>query len=91
MVFAIVFASGVLDDDIPRLDVEMSVRIQDAVQSKLKLNPAMFGKPLRQSLKNHRSLRVGDFRIVYRIDERLVRIVAIRHRRDVYKVAGNRV
>ena len=27
------------------------------------------GKPLRQSLKGMRSLRVGDRRIVYRVDE----------------------
>ncbi len=91
MVFTILFASNVLDEDVPKLATETQDRIQDAIGSKLKTNPAVFGKPLRQSLKNHRSLRVGDFRIVYRIDEQLVRIVAIRHRRDVYKVAGNRV
>ncbi|HTM64555.1 MAG TPA: type II toxin-antitoxin system RelE/ParE family toxin [Gammaproteobacteria bacterium] len=40
-----------------------------------------YGKPLRYSLKNHRQLRVGDYRVVYRINETesTVIIVATKH------------
>lgn len=50
------------------------------------VDPIGFGKPLRYSLKGHRRLRVSDYRVVYRIEEKTntVLIIAIKHRRDVY-------
>jgi mRNA interferase RelE/StbE len=48
------------------------------------IDPVGFGKPLRYSLKGHRRLRVGDYRIVYRIENNNVLIVAIKHRKDIY-------
>ena len=51
------------------------------------MDPIGFGKPLRYSLKGHRRLRVGDYRIVYRIaaDKKIVVIIAIKHRKDIYE------
>ncbi|MES2504791.1 MAG: type II toxin-antitoxin system RelE/ParE family toxin [Myxococcota bacterium] len=45
------------------------------------------GKPLRYSLKGHRRLRVGDYRVVYRIEpqNQTVVIIAIKHRKDIYE------
>ena len=85
------FASAVLKEDIPALDKDIRMRAREAVDAKLKTRPEVFGKPLRYSLRNHRSLRVGDFRVVYRVDTTIVRIVAIVHRRDVYRIAQMRV
>lgn len=50
------------------------------------IDPIGFGKPLRYSLKGHRCLRVGDCRIVYRLDlkKRVVFIIAIKHSKDIY-------
>lgn len=45
------------------------------------LDPIDFGKPLRYSLKSHRRLRVGDYRVVYKIDNNTVTIISIKHRR----------
>ena len=44
------------------------------------------GKPLRYSFKGHRRLRVGDYRIIFRVNltQRIVTIVAIKHRKDIY-------
>ena len=44
------------------------------------------GKPLLLTLRGLRSLRTGDYRIVYRVIESRVEIlvVAVGHRRDVY-------
>ncbi len=58
-----------------------------AMREKLEVDPVSFGKPLRYSLKGHRRLRVGDYRIVYRIneDKRMVIIVPIDHRKDIYE------
>lgn len=91
MSFAIVFAPVVLEDDVPALGRDILTRAREAIDTKLKTQPAVFGKPLRHSLRNYRALRVGDFRVVYRIDAAFVRIIAIVHRRDVYRVAQMRV
>lgn len=57
-----------------------------AMRDRLEIDPVRFGKPLRYSLKGHRRLRVGDYRIVYRISEekKIVTIVVVDHRKDVY-------
>lgn len=58
-----------------------------AIKERLEIDPISFGKPLRYSLKGHRRLRVGDYRIVYRInnEKKIVIIVAVDHRKDVYE------
>jgi len=60
--------------------------IKRAIEERLSIDPIGLGKPLRYSLKGHRRLRVGDYRIVYRIDhtKHIVTIVVIKHRKDVY-------
>jgi hypothetical protein len=45
---------------------------------------------LRFSLKGLRSLRVGDYRVVFRIQKNEVFIVLIAHRSFVYKEADKR-
>jgi len=41
------------------------------------------GKPLKYEWKNHRSVRVPPFRIIYRLEDKII-INCIDHRRDVY-------
>jgi addiction module RelE/StbE family toxin len=43
------------------------------------------GKPLRHNLKNHRSVRIPPFRIIYRIEKDKIIINCFDHRKDVYK------
>ena len=81
----------VINEDIPRLDTFWRHEIRDAVRAKLTTKPELYGKPLRQSLKGHRSLRVGDYRVVYRIERKVVRIIAIFHRSDKYKGIEKRI
>ena len=84
--YSVLYEHSVIVDDIPKLSNRIKNTIQKAIQERLMLDPVSFGKPLRYSFKGHRRLRVGDYRIVYRIDasEYIVRIVAIKHRKDVY-------
>ena len=51
--------------------------------------PQRMGKPLRLELEGLWSARRGSYRVVYRIDEgkRLVQIITIDHRADVYRRA----
>ena len=43
------------------------------------------GKPLKHNLKNHRSLRIPPFRIIYRLETDRIIINCFDHRKDVYK------
>ncbi len=42
------------------------------------------GKPLKYEWKNHRSLRIPPFRIIYRLDKNKIIIICFDHRKDVY-------
>lgn len=49
-------------------------------------DPHLVGKPLRDQLAGRYSARRGEFRVIYEIHEDtvVVRVITIRHRRDVY-------
>lgn len=85
--YKISYLEEVVNNDIPALPVSVHKLIIRAIESRLMVDPISYGKPLRYSLKGHRRIRVGDYRIVYRIDnsKKQVVIVAIKHRKDVYK------
>lgn len=85
--YQIDYLNSVVDEDIPSLPKTMREMIKKAIKERLSIDPIGLGKPLRYSLKGHRRLRVGDYRIVYRVDaeKRIVTIVIIKHRKDVYE------
>ena len=82
--YLIEYLESVVREDIPRLGSAKS-RIKKAIEEKLTRNPVEFGKPLRYSLKGCRRLRVGDFRVIYKIDGKTVLIVKIGHRKEIYE------
>lgn len=87
--YVIRYQQEVVSKHIPALDPTIRTLIKRAIEERLMADPIGFGKPLRYSLKGHRRLRVGDYRIIYRIDAtaKTVIIVAIMHRKDVYEDA----
>ncbi len=84
--YNIEYLDTVVSEDIPVLPKTMRERIKRAIESRLTVDPVGLGKPLRYSFLGHRRIRVGDYRVVYRIDPKkmLVTIVFIKHRKDVY-------
>jgi len=42
------------------------------------------GKPLQYELKNHRSIRIPPFRIIYRLEGENIIINCFDHRKEVY-------
>lgn len=58
-------------------------RILTKIQS-LTDNPQA-GKRLVGPLKGKLSLRIGDYRIIYKIEKTTIYILTINHRREVYK------
>lgn len=91
MSFEIIYQPRVVNEDIPNLPRVMKLRIADVIESKLSLEPAIFGKPLRKSLYGFRKLRVGDYRVIYEIEGKKVRIFMIQHRSVVYAQALKRL
>ena len=81
------YLEEVVKKHIPALSTTAKRRIKRAIEKRLITNPMDFGKPLQYSLKGHRRLRVGDYRVIYRIEARTktVIIVAIQHRKQVYE------
>jgi mRNA interferase RelE/StbE len=80
-----------IPDDIARLSVSIKKDIQRGIEEKLTTSPEFFGKPLQFSLKGLRSMRVGDYRVIFQISGKVVRVVFIGHRSTVYTKVAKRI
>lgn len=71
--------------NLEKLDPSVRRLVRMAIES-LAVEPEK-GKPLSHNLSGLRSLRASDYRIIYRLrsGELLILVIAIGHRRDVYK------
>ena len=71
--------------DLKRGQPAFALRISNAIDE-LKDNP-FSGKKLMGPLSDFRSLRVGQYRVIYSVIEKrlLIEIVKIAHRKDVYR------
>lgn len=88
--FEVIYHNLVISEDIPKIDPAWKSKIQSAVERKLTTRPEVYGKPLQRSLRGYRKLRVGDYRIIHRIEKYKVKILAIQHRSVVYRALKNR-
>ncbi len=86
MKYKIEYLETVIRKDVPKLAKTARQRIKRAIERRLTANPIEHGKPLRYSLKGARRLRVGDYRVIYKIEPpHTVLIVKIGHRKEVYE------
>ncbi len=83
------YHTGVVGD-LKKITLAQKKIIKQAIETKLVSDPQFFGKPLQFSLKGCRSMRVGDYRVVFQLEGKEVFIVLIEHRSKVYKVANKR-
>ncbi len=91
MPFELRYHPDVRDVDIPQLNHTLRNRIKKAIEERLTLSPHQYGEPLKKTLKGYWKLRVGDYRVVYKIEKNEVLIFAIINRKDVYKKIFKRV
>ncbi len=89
--FNVVYHHLVVKVDIPKLSALWRKKIQSAIEDKLVTNPDLYGKPLRRSLAGYRKLRVGDYRVIFKIEKTTVKILLIEHRSVVYTEVDKRM
>jgi mRNA interferase RelE/StbE len=72
--------------EFDRLPISVAAAVLETLDA-IAENPRRLGKPLMLEHEGRYSARRGPYRIVYELneDERLVRVLAIGHRRDVYR------
>ena len=85
MAYSIKLEQSVISNDLASIPKSQKEKIKKAIRERLSEEPVKLGKPLRYSLGGLRRLRVGDWRIIYRINDRVVEIVKIGNRKDVYE------
>jgi mRNA interferase RelE/StbE len=85
MQYRLLYHPLVKEKDLQKLNTTIQQRIRSAIENRLLHEPEKFSEPLRKTLKGYRKLRVGDYRVVLRIDGNTIYILGICHRRDVYE------
>ena len=83
--YKVEYLESVVKDDIPSLPKVEKKRIQKAIEERLIQDPIRFGKPLRYSSKGCRRMRVEHYRIIFKIETKVILIVKIGHRKEIYK------
>lgn len=91
MSFTLRYHPAVRSDDLPLIDRKMKDRIRRAIEERLQALPYEYGEPLRKTLKGYWKLRVGDYRVVFKIVKSEVWILGIRHRKEIYKDIDKRI
>ncbi|MDP8263310.1 MAG: type II toxin-antitoxin system RelE/ParE family toxin [Candidatus Ancaeobacter aquaticus] len=85
MDYRLLYHPAGLKEDLTVIPSGIKLMIKNAIEMRLLKDPISFGKPLRQSLKGHRKFRVGDWRVIYRIEKKDIFILKIGHLKDVYQ------
>lgn len=84
MAYRLVYHPAVLEDDLPAINRNLQRRICEGIERRLTAEPTHYGEPLRHHLKGLWKLRVGDYRVVYRVVGEEVWVYRIDHRKHVY-------
>ena len=91
MPFGLRYHPDVRSIDLPLINAKLKDRIKIAIETRLATAPHQYGEPLRKTLKGYWKLRVGDYRVVFKIVGNEVRIFGIIHRKKVYEMIEKRM
>ncbi len=89
MIYRLLYHS-LVPKDIEHIPQNLKNRLENALEKRLLADPVKAGRPLRQSLAGHRKMRAGDYRIIYRVQDDLIIVLKIGHRKDVYNSVKSR-
>ena len=85
MDYKVLYHPDILHEDLPKIPKNIQSTIKRAIEQRLLVDPLTYGQPLRQSLKGYRKLRVGDYRVIYKIQQDEIIVLKIGHRKEVYE------
>lgn len=91
MPFELRYHPDVRSIDLPLINAKLKNRIKNAIETRLATAPHQYGEPLRKTLKGYWKLRVGDYRVVFKIAGNEVWILGIIHRKKVYEMIEKRM
>lgn len=80
----VIYHPDVLKDDLPKIPRNFQVTIRKAIEQRLLSDPLSYGQPLRRVLQGYRKMRVGDYRVIYKVEKEEIVILKIGHRKEVY-------
>lgn len=91
MGYRLVYHPDVLAKDLPRINANLAHRIVQASAKRLTTEPTYYGEALRHEYKGFWKIRVGDYRVIFKVATEEVWIYRIGHRRDVYTISLSRL
>lgn len=82
-----VVATSRFDRDLARLPPKVAAAIVEFITAVLPRDPPRMTRPLTGDLKDYRSARRGDYRVIARLDDagRVVVLHRVAHRAHVYR------
>jgi mRNA interferase RelE/StbE len=90
MSFSVKYHPDLKAKDLPNINPDILIRIRKAIEERLLIAPHEYGQPLRKTLKGYWKIRVGDYRVVFKIKDDLIVILCICHRKEAYKIMARR-
>ena len=91
MPFKLKYHPDVKKIDLKKIDIINKKMIKRAIEERLIIQPEIFGKPLQRNLKGYWKLRVGNYRVVFKVAGDNICIYGIIHRKEVYKLIKKRM
>jgi len=91
MAYTFSYHADVKKSDLKEIDERNKAIIRKAIEDRLAIQPEKFAKPLQRSLKGYWRLRVGEYRIVFKIKGDTILILGIIHRKKIYQQILKRV
>ena len=83
--YKVVYLDSV-EEDLKKLDKSTIKKILNRIETYLVQDPKGLGKPLKGDFQGYWRYRWGDYRVIYKISEREILIIALRisNRKDAY-------
>lgn len=91
MIYKLKYHPDVKKSDLPKIDAKNKNMIKRAIEQRLVTHPETYGKPLQRTLKGYWKLRVGDYRVVFKVFSDDILILGIIHRKEVYRLIEKRI
>lgn len=85
----------VIKEDFKKIEKQDQLHILKTIYKKLSKSPEDYGAPLRHDLKGYWKLKISDYRVIYKIEKRIIRVlvlkVGMRRDEEVYKEMFKRI